>query len=60
MKVSVVIPCYNEQSTISQIVHVVKAAPVSDLENILVDDCSTAWQDGVRAVYAIIKYNLFA
>jgi glycosyltransferase involved in cell wall biosynthesis len=47
MKLSVVIPCYNERATIEPIVAAVRAAPVEDLEIILVDDCST---DGTRAV----------
>ena len=46
MKVSVVIPCYNEQNTIAEVVRAVRAAPVADLEIVLVDDCST---DGTRA-----------
>jgi glycosyltransferase involved in cell wall biosynthesis len=45
VKVSIVIPCYNERNTIEEIVSAVRAAPVEDLEIILVDDCST---DGTR------------
>jgi len=45
MKLSVIIPVYNELSTIEEIVHRVKASPVEDLEIILVDDYST---DGTR------------
>jgi glycosyltransferase involved in cell wall biosynthesis len=41
MKLSVVIPCYNEAKTIRQIVERVSAAPVPDKEIIVVDDCST-------------------
>ena len=40
MKLSVVIPCYNEAKTIRQIVERVRAAPVPDQEIIVVDDCS--------------------
>lgn len=47
MKISIVIPCYNERETIAQVVDAVRAAPVTDPEIILVDDCST---DGTRAV----------
>ena len=47
MKLSVVIPCYNERGTIMQLVQAVRAAPVPDLEIVLVDDCST---DGTREV----------
>lgn len=41
MKVSVVIPVYNERNTIEEIVRAVRAAPVSDLEIVVVDDAST-------------------
>ena len=47
MKVSVVIPCFNEQNTIEEIVAAVRAAPVENIEIIVVDDGST---DGTRAV----------
>ena len=40
MKVSVVIPCYNEKATIEEIVASVRSAPVSGLELIVVDDAS--------------------
>jgi glycosyltransferase involved in cell wall biosynthesis len=45
MKLSIVIPCYNEAKTIRQIVDRVRAAPVPDKEIIIVDDCS---RDGTR------------
>ena len=45
MKLSVVIPCYNELNTIEKIINAVKAAPVKDLEIIIVDDYSV---DGTR------------
>jgi glycosyltransferase involved in cell wall biosynthesis len=41
MKLSVVIPCYNEKNTIEQIVAAVRAAPISPVEIVIVDDCST-------------------
>src|SRR3954454_9716336 len=41
MKVSVIIPCFNERSTIAKIVAAVRAAPIEDLELIVVDDAST-------------------
>jgi glycosyltransferase involved in cell wall biosynthesis len=47
MKVSIVIPCYNEKSTIEQIVEAVRAAPIESKEIIVVDDCS---QDGTQTV----------
>jgi glycosyltransferase involved in cell wall biosynthesis len=45
MKLSIVIPCYNERATILDLLRAVRAAPVADLEVVLVDDCST---DGTR------------
>jgi glycosyltransferase involved in cell wall biosynthesis len=45
MKLSVVIPCYNERSTIEAVVEEVRSAPVEDVEIIVVDDGST---DGTR------------
>ncbi len=47
MKLSIVIPCYNEAKTIRHIVDRVRAAPVADKEIIIVDDCS---QDGTRDI----------
>lgn len=45
MKLSIVIPCYNERKTIHEIVAAVRAAPVDGKEIIIVDDCSS---DGTR------------
>jgi len=45
MKLSVVIPCYNEQATIHRILDAVHASPWPDKEIIVVDDCS---RDGTR------------
>src|SRR5437773_7211553 len=47
MKVSIVIPCYNEKATIEKIVEAVRAAAIERREIIVVDDCS---QDGTQAV----------
>ena len=47
MKLSIVIPCYNERHTIRTIVEAVRQAPVPDKEIIVVDDCST---DGTREI----------
>jgi glycosyltransferase involved in cell wall biosynthesis len=41
MKLSVIIPCYNERNTIRTVVDAVRAAPYADKEIIVVDDCST-------------------
>jgi Glycosyltransferases involved in cell wall biogenesis len=45
MKLSVIIPCFNEQATIETIVDAVRASPYPSKEIIVVDDCS---QDGTR------------
>ena len=45
MKLSVVIPCYNEESTIEDIINEVLQSPYKDKEIIVVDDCS---KDGTR------------
>ncbi len=47
MKLSIVIPCYNETKTIRTIVDRVRSAPVADKEIIIVDDCS---KDGTRDI----------
>jgi glycosyltransferase involved in cell wall biosynthesis len=47
MRVSIVIPCYNEAKTIRMIVDRVRASPVADKEIIIVDDCS---RDGTRDI----------
>ena len=45
MKISIIIPCFNERQTLQELLNAVKNAPVADKEIILVDDCST---DGTR------------
>ncbi len=45
MKLSVVIPCYNEKNTIKAVIDAVKASPYGDKEVILIDDFSN---DGTR------------
>jgi len=47
MKLSVIIPCYNEKNTIKTIVNAVKNSPYPKKEIIIVDDCST---DGTREI----------
>ena len=45
MKLSVIIPCFNEVTTIHNVIKAVKSSPVEECEIIVVDDCST---DGTR------------
>ena len=45
MKLSIVIPCYNEAKTIRTIIERVRSSPYPDKEIIIVDDCS---RDGTR------------
>jgi glycosyltransferase involved in cell wall biosynthesis len=45
MKVSVVIPRYNESKTIEEIIQAVRSAGLPELKMVVVDDCST---DGTR------------
>ncbi|MBU1398533.1 MAG: glycosyltransferase family 2 protein, partial [Proteobacteria bacterium] len=47
MKLSVVIPCYNEAATIEKVIDAVLQAPFPDKEIIVVDDFST---DGTREI----------
>ena len=47
MKLSIVIPCYNERATIARLVAAVRTAPIADKEIIVVDDCSS---DGTREI----------
>jgi glycosyltransferase involved in cell wall biosynthesis len=47
MKVSIIIPCYNEKNTVEKIVEAVRSAPLESKEIILVDDCS---EDGTQTI----------
>ena len=47
MKVSVIIPCYNEKNTIAKIIEAVRSAPVENKEIIVVDDGSN---DGTQTL----------
>ena len=52
MKLSVVIPCYNEEGTIEEIVAAVRKSPYPASEIIVVDDCS---RDGSRKKLEALK-----
>ena len=41
MKLTIIIPCYNEKNTIRGIIDAVRAAPCDNKEIIVVDDCSS-------------------
>src|SRR5262249_890585 len=47
MKVSIVIPCYNEKKSIEHIVEAVRNAPLKNREIVVVDDCSS---DGTQTL----------
>jgi glycosyltransferase involved in cell wall biosynthesis len=47
MKVSIIIPCYNEKDTIERAIEAVRNSPVTDKEIIVVDDCSN---DGTQTL----------
>jgi glycosyltransferase involved in cell wall biosynthesis len=53
MKISVIIPCYNEIKTIALILTKIREQNFENIEIILVDDCSN---DGTRE---LIKGSLF-
>lgn len=59
MKLSVIIPCFNEAQTIRGLLDAVRKAPIDLLEVIVVDDGST---DGTKAILAEVeaaaKYDL--
>ena len=47
MKLSIVIPCFNEKATILELIDAVRSAPIQDQQIIVVDDGST---DGTREI----------
>ena len=63
MKVSIVIPCYNENATIRKIVEAVRAAPIQSKEIIIVDDGSrdqtrrVARQFGSGEISVVVQEN---
>ena len=52
MKLSIVIPCFNEKATILELIDAVQSAPIQDKQIIIVDDGST---DGTREILKEIQ-----
>lgn len=52
MKLSIIIPCYNEKNTICSLIDAVKESPVAQKEIIVVDDGS---KDGTREVLGTLR-----
>ena len=52
MKLSIIIPCYNESSTILSLIKAVKQSPVKNREIIIVDDGS---KDGTRDILGTLN-----
>ena len=60
MKLSVIIPCYNEVKTIEEIIAAVKNSPYKNKDGRTYDECKKiGLKDGFRGLYCIIKYNVF-
>ena len=55
MKLSIIIPCYNEQKTISVILDKVRNLKDYDKEIIVVDDCST---DGTKEILKKLENSI--
>jgi glycosyltransferase involved in cell wall biosynthesis len=60
MKVSIVIPCYNEKDTIERMVEAVRNAPLESREIIPVDDCSQDGMQTAEKTIAITDSSYFA
>jgi len=56
MKLSIIIPCFNEKNTIVQILEKIKKISFIEKEVIIVDDSST---DGTRDIIKNLKRDLF-
>ena len=41
MKLSIIIPCYNEEKTINEVIFKINKVCIYDKEIIVIDDCST-------------------
>lgn len=54
MKLSIIIPCYNEAGLIREVINLVAGIPISDKEIIVVDDGST---DGTREILESMGFH---
>ena len=52
MKLSIIIPCFNEEGTIIELIDSVKASGIENQEIIIVDDCSS---DGTKEILKNLK-----
>ena len=54
VKITILIPCFNELRTIEKVVEKVIKSEISDKEIIIIDDCST---DGTKEIlnYVLLK-----
>ena len=41
MKLSIIIPCFNEENTIKDIINAIQNSGIDKYEIIIIDDCST-------------------
>ena len=55
IKISIIIPCYNEEKTLNQIIEKVLKFKTYDKEIIIVDDCSS---DNTQNIINELKKNL--
>ena len=55
MKLSIIIPCYNENSTLPILLEKIQNCQIGDKEIIIIDDCST---DGTKELLQSIKMNV--
>ena len=55
MKLSIIIPCYNENSTLPILLEKIQNCQIGDKEIIIIDDCST---DGTKELLQSIKINV--
>ena len=55
MKLSIIIPCYNEQNTISLVIHKILSSYTGEKEIIVIDDCSNDKTSDILKTDKLIK-----